>query len=90
MHYKKAGVCVDELINKNHGQIDMLNQPTEEELFKSNCLMSIFDGINHKFGRGTLKLASEGYSESCAMRSNMCSPHYTTQWSDLLHVKNRT
>lgn len=31
MHYKKAGVCVDALINKNHGQIDMLNQPTEEE-----------------------------------------------------------
>ena len=90
MHYKKVGVYVGELLSTHHGQIDMLNQPSAAETQQAQGLMRAIDGINHKFGRGTLKLASEGYTEPCAMRATMCSPHYTTQWTDLLRVKNRT
>lgn len=89
-HYKKVGVCFDNLTNKNYQQLDLLNQPTEEDLHKKDCLMGVFDRINQKFGRHTMKLAAEGFEESCAMRSTMKSPHYTTQWSDLLTIKNRT
>lgn len=90
MHYKKAGVCVNSLLSKHHRQMDMLHQPTEEETHKTESLMTVFDRINHKFGRGTLKLAAEGYEQAYAMRSHLRSPHYTTQWSDLLNVKNGT
>lgn len=90
MHYKKAGVCIDVLVSKAHRQLDLLNQPTEEDTDKTNGLMRIVDRINKKFGSDTLKLASEGYTQAYAMRSNLCSPQYTTQWSDLLWVKNST
>jgi DNA polymerase V len=89
-HYKKVGVCFDKLTISNDQQLDFFHQPTEEALHKKDCLMAIFDRINQKFGRDTLKLAAEGFDASCAMRSAMKSPHYTTQWSDLLIIKNST
>jgi len=89
-HYKKVGVCFNNLTSKSHQQLDLLHQPTEEVLHKKDCLMSVFDHINQKFGRHTMKLAAEGFDESCAMRSAMRSPLYTTQWLDLLVIKNRT
>ena len=52
--------------------------------------MSVFDEINQKFGRHTLKLASVGIDQPWGTRSAMCSPSYTTQWSDLPIVKNLT
>ena len=86
-YYKKVGVCFDTLTNKNHQQLDLFHQPTEETLDKKDSLMSVFDRINQKFGRHTMKIAAEGFEEPCVMRSAMRSPHYTTQWSDLLIIR---
>lgn len=52
--------------------------------------MAVFDGINQKFGRHTIKLAAEGFDKPWAMRADMQSPRYTTQWSDLPVIKNET
>jgi DNA polymerase V len=82
-HYKKTGVCLDRLISKNPRQLDMFHQPSDEDLRKKEELMAVFDRINHKFGRHTIKLAAEGYSKPWAMRSAMRSPCYTTKWSEL-------
>lgn len=89
-HYKKVGVCFDALIEKGYQQYDLFNQPTEASLQKSEQLLSLFDKINEKFGRHTIKLAAEGFDASWAMHANMRSPRYTTQWSDLPVIKNRT
>ncbi len=90
MHYKKAGVCADLLMNKHHQQMDILDQPSEEKADHINALMTILDQINHKFGKNTLKLAAEGFEHAYAMRSSMCSPRYTTQWSELPRIVNKT
>lgn len=82
-HYKKAGVCLENLISKDIRQLDLFHQPSEETLEKTEQLMCLFDRINQKFGRGTLRLASEGYSKPWSMRTNLKSPAYTTRWSDL-------
>lgn len=89
-HYKKVGLCFEELIGKDYQQFDLFNQPTDESLQKKDQLMAIFDDINHKFGRHTIKLAAEGYSKTWIMRSDRLSPRYTTQWSDLPIIKNKT
>ncbi len=90
-HYKKVGVCFEELVGKNHQQLDLFNQPTAESLHKKDQLMSLFDEINQKFGRHTIKLAAAGVVErSWEMCSDMLSPRYTTQWSDLPIIKNKT
>lgn len=82
-HYKKAGICLEDLIPKNFRQIDMFHQPSDESLEKTEKLMDVFDKINHKYGRSTIRLAAEGYSKPWAMRAQMKSPAYTTRWSDL-------
>ena len=89
-HYKKVGVCFDALVAKGFQQYDLFHQPTEASLQKKEQLLSLFDKINEKFGRHTIKLAAEGFDASWAMHANMRSPRYTTQWSDLLVVKNKT
>ena len=90
LHYKKVGVYFEELVSHDHRQLDLFDQPTDLVLHKKDVLMDVFDGINHKFGRHTIKLAAEGFSKPWAMRANMQSPHYTTQWSDLPVMINKT
>jgi DNA polymerase V len=85
-HYKKVGVCLEDLIPKDPRQLDMFHQPSDETLEKTEQLMSIFDKINQRFGRSTIRLAAEGYSKPWAMRAQLKSPAYTTRWSDLPRV----
>lgn len=86
--YKKVGVYFEELISQKYQQLDLFNQPTESLLHKKDDLMNLLDGINQKFGRHTIKLAAEGFVKPWAMRADMQSPHYTTQWSDLPTVRS--
>ena len=50
------------------------------------ALMGTLDRLNDRFGRGTLKLASEGLAgdqRAWAMRQALRTPHYTTDWNDM-------
>lgn len=85
--YKKVGVCLEELSCKNHQQLDIFHQASEASQEKTEQLMHLFDSINQKFGRHTIKLAAEGYSKEWAMKSGLKSPSYTTQWSELPVVR---
>jgi len=85
--YKKVGVCLDQLIPKNPLQLDIFHQPSDESLLKKEQLMTVFETINRKYGRQTIRLAAEGYSKPWAMRAELKSPAYTTRWSDLPRVK---
>lgn len=85
-YYKKAGVCLEGLIPGGSRQLDMFHQPSEEQLEHTEQLMTVFDQINQKYGRSTIRLAAEGHSKPWAMRSELKSPAYTTRWSDVLQV----
>ncbi len=87
-HYKKVGVCLEDLTQSHDQQLDLFHQSTEATLQKTADLMNALDGINRKFGRHTIKLAAEGFIKPWAMRADMQSPHYTTRWSDLPTIKN--
>lgn len=82
-HYKKAGVCLEDLISNKVQQLALFHQPSTERLEKTQQLMAAFDGINQKYGRSTIRLAAEGYHKPWAMRAELKSPAYTTRWSDL-------
>lgn len=86
-YYKKAGVCLEELIPKAQKQLDLFHQPSEGHLEQSKQLMSVFDKINQKYGRSTIRLAAEGYSQPWAMRAELKSPAYTTRWDEVLQVR---
>jgi DNA polymerase V len=90
-YYKKAGVRLDKLAQKNQAhQSDLLDFRTKDVLLKTENLMTVFDRINQKFGHQALKLAAEGHQQSRLSHSKSCSPCYTTRWSDLAIVKNLT
>jgi DNA polymerase V len=54
---------------------------------RSDKLMAILDGINQRYGRGSLRLAAEGVDRSWRMRRGNLSPCYTTDWSGLAVVR---
>lgn len=83
IHYQKVGVLLSNLTSKHYRQMDFFDTPCHAALAKTEQLMATLDAINHKFGRHTLYLAAEGCSKPWAMRSQMKSPNYTTQWNDL-------
>lgn len=89
-YYKKTGICLEELVPKTSRQFDLFYDENDDELQKTENLMSIFDEINQKFGKGTLHLAAEGSSKPWDSRLQMCSPCYTTRWSELATVRNET
>ncbi|WP_154695709.1 DUF4113 domain-containing protein, partial [Legionella pneumophila] len=86
-YYKKAGVWLEDLIPKSPRQLDMFHQPSDEHLKHTEQLMGVFDQINQKYGRSTIRLAAEGYSKPWAMRAELKSPAYTTRWSEVPQVR---
>ena len=82
--YQKAGVVLQELSPKMARQISLF-QDTERDA-RSERLMSVLDGVNQKWGRGTVRLLSEGIDKNWGMRQDSLSPAYTTSWDELPKV----
>lgn len=52
----------------------------EPDVTSSTRLMNAIDGLNTRFGRGTIKVSTSGRSEEWTMRQERKSPNYTTDW----------
>ncbi len=83
LRYMKAGVILPDLILANAAPRDLL--PTVDPA-KSEKLMATLDGLNARFGRGTIRPGVIRPKPSWAARANNRSPRYTTRLSDLLVV----
>ena len=82
--YAKAGVMLSEIVPLEGVQTDLFS--TVQTNQTSDKIMSLMDTINQKWGRSTIKLASEGTSKQWKMRSGNKSPSWTTKWEDLPKV----
>ena len=49
--------------------------------------MTTFDSINQKYGKNSLRIASEGVKKKRLMKRSKCSSNFTTNLKDLLKVK---
>lgn len=83
IHYQKVGVQLSHLSDKQGQQIHLSLLDEPESFQNSEKVMAVLDAINKKFGRSTLHLAAEGFLKPWAMKREMKSPSYTTQWSEL-------
>lgn len=79
--YVKAGVMLSEIVPIARVQTDLFSQNHTNP--KSDKLMATLDAINQKWGRSTIKVASEGFAKPWAMRQANKSPNYTTRWDEL-------
>lgn len=93
--YQKAGVMLMELTPRGQRQGDLFAAPILAPASAMNIdgqrrheLLTTMDRLNHRFGRGTLRLAAEGMTQSWSMRHDNISPRYTTCWEELMRVND--
>lgn len=79
--YKKAGIVLSEIFPVTHYQGDLL--ALETEATASSKLMSAIDQLNKRFGRGAVKISTQGAHRSWQMKQERKSPCYTTNWNEL-------
>jgi DNA polymerase V len=72
-----------DLTSKHFPQFDIFDAQNRE---KQQSVMGELDSINSRWGAGTLFFAGSGGKKPWAMKRDLKSPHYTTEWDDLLRV----
>jgi DNA polymerase V len=82
--FLKVEVLVTGIIPQSEVQLDLFNNWDGVRQDKVSKLM---DKLNNHYGRGTLRLATEGYKKAWNMRQNFLSADYTTDWEDILKVR---
>lgn len=80
--YAKAGVMLLDIRSASVGQAELEFDGTAED---RSSLMRTLDEINGRFGRGVLRLASEGFDDESEwrMRQELRTPRYTTRLEDI-------
>ncbi|WP_339907660.1 translesion error-prone DNA polymerase V subunit UmuC [Pseudomonas guineae] len=84
--YAKAQVLLLDLCRRDEYTQDLF---APEQPVRTERLMSTLDAINGRWGRGTLQPGRIAKPTEWAMRREMLSLAYTTQWSELLIAKAR-
>ncbi|MFH2134742.1 MAG: Y-family DNA polymerase [Pseudomonadota bacterium] len=80
--YQKTGVMLAEIIPASERPRTLFDDDAARA--KSKSLMTTLDQINRRMGSGTLKLLGEGTDQRWAMRRELRSKCYTTEWDGLL------
>jgi len=80
--YKKAGIKLSEITPVSQRQGDLI-EPT---IIGNDKLMAAIDDLNGRYGRGTLKVSTQGAFKEWQMRSEHKSPSYTTDWNAIPRV----
>ncbi len=82
--YQKAGVMLFDIVPDHFQQLCLFQ--TEKYNHDARKRMKLLDHINGKYGKQTLRFASES-KKRWYMHQDHLSPAYTTRWEDLLRVE---
>ena len=81
--YKKAGVVLLDLAPVGAVTGDLLAATRVAATERRERLMAVMDGINGRWGRGTVRYLAEGLAQPWQMRRGRMTPRYTTCWDEL-------
>ena len=81
--YSKEMVMATGLIPEQEVQLHLFNDWSGP---RTNTVSKLMDKLNHYYGAGTIRMASEGYMKRWSMKRENVSPNYTTNWGDILKV----
>lgn len=84
--YKKAGVLLTGLIDESEAQLNLtINTP---DLSKQNRLMKSYDKITKRWGNSSVTFAYTPKNKNVWISKRLKkSPHYTTNWYELLTIE---
>jgi len=77
--YSKAGVILDGLVSPDRAPKALIHAVDP----RRDSLMEALDGVNARFGRGSLFVARTGVRKAWAVRADMRSPAYTTRLGEV-------
>ncbi|QHS57323.1 Y-family DNA polymerase [Mucilaginibacter sp. 14171R-50] len=80
-NYLKTGIRATGIIPAGEVQYNMF---TGYDNSKKQKLSGIIDDINGRYGRGSLRIAAEGYDKTWKMKQEFLSKQYTTRWKDII------
>ncbi|MFD2599030.1 Y-family DNA polymerase [Sphingobacterium corticis] len=80
--YRKAGVLATALVPESEVQFNLFQKHDE----KADKLSSVLDHLNMAYGRGTIRIASEGYKKEWRLKHEFLSGGYTTRWDEIIKV----
>ncbi len=81
--YQRAGVVLLDLAPLAARTADLFASASAETRERRERLMAVMDGINARWGRGTLRNLAEGFIQPWQMKRQRMSPRYTTCWEEL-------
>jgi DNA polymerase V len=85
-NYKKAGVMLLDLVKADQVQRSLFDQPDTPQ---SQARMRAVDTLNRRFGRDTVVYATAGIARrGWSMKRDSLSLRYTTDWEELLTVRD--
>jgi DNA polymerase V len=79
--YRKAGIMFHNISSQDETQLDLF------QALGSRDLMNIVDEINRKKRKKAIFFAAEGTSSAWKPLSGHQSPHFTTEWKQLLIIR---
>ncbi len=80
--FQKVEVTATCLIPETEVQLNIFSAYKTE----NNEISKVLDNINQYYGKGTIKIASEGLIKKWDMRRNYLTPDYTNSWDDIIKV----
>lgn len=83
LSYKKAGVIALNLTPEDYGPNFLFTEMENETSPTRKALLKSIDELNERFGRGTLKFASEGIHHHWRPKAIWKTQSFTTNWKQL-------
>lgn len=81
--YKRVGVILSGFVDEKEVQLNLFDKL---ERNKIRQMISAYDEINHKFGKGIIKFSAQGTRKEWKMRQENLSEPFTTDWNKLLTI----
>ena len=81
--YTKAGIIITDIIPQDQKQFNLF----VEENPKHEKLMKVMDDIRKKTGERKIRLGNQDLNRTWKMKQNFLSKKYTTDITELLHIK---
>ncbi|UHG93250.1 Y-family DNA polymerase [Spirosoma oryzicola] len=83
-HFKKVGIILSDLVPADYRQKGVFVEGPNEQLIK---LAGVVDKLNYRYGKSTIRLASQMKDPEWVMKQEWLSKRYTTRWDDILVAK---
>lgn len=80
-NYLKTGIRATGIIPAGEVQYNLFSNYDNS---KQQKLSGLMDDINARYGRGSLRIAAEGFQKAWKMKQEFLSKQYTTNWQDII------